>query len=178
MYFWDKTGGSPTLQKDVTTIQRFFTTVVEHFCGLQANSFAPYVMAFLTVVNTYFTQNIYAEIFLICPFIHIYSIKNNFIVILIVLFLSECDSWTQLLSKMKKNSVVSLIYQVKLAREKCVKTWSRFITCFDFLFCKKKVVTTRLFYDSVPLISKQGNISICEHCCGKVVCTVQSRWKV
>ena len=27
----------------------------------------------------------------ICPFIHIYSIKNNFIVILIVLFLSECD---------------------------------------------------------------------------------------
>ena len=66
VYFWDKTGGSPTLQKDVTTIQRFFTTVVEHFCGLQANSFAPYVMAFLTVVNTYFTQNIYAEIFPIC----------------------------------------------------------------------------------------------------------------
>ena len=105
VYFWDKTGGSPTLQKDVTTIQRFFTTVVEHFCGLQANSFAPYVMAFLTVVNTYFTQNIYAVIFLICDyknlFIHIYSMKNDFIVISIVLFLSECDSWTQLLSKIK-----------------------------------------------------------------------------
>ena len=99
-------GVSYSLQKDVTTIQRFFTTVVEHFCGLQANSFAPYVMAFLTVVNTYFTQNIYAVIFLICDyknlFIHIYSMKNDFIVILIVLFLSECDFWTKLLSKMIK----------------------------------------------------------------------------
>ena len=50
----------------------------------------------------------------ICPFIHIYSIKNNFIVILIVLFLSECDFWTQLLSKMKKKScrVIDLSSQV------------------------------------------------------------------